>query len=61
MSDFANALRTGRQPQQKTTDAEFAAGSILAILVVAQLMFVAQNREIFRAAEQFAPFGIFAP
>jgi hypothetical protein len=61
MSDLADTLKTGRQPQQKMTTAQLAMGAILAILVVSQLMLVAQNRETLVAAAQAAPFGIFAP
>jgi hypothetical protein len=61
MSDLANTRKTHRQPRQELTTAQFAAAAILAILIVAQLMLVAQNRETLAAAAQFAPFGIFAP
>ena len=61
MSDLANRFATGGQPQHKMTTAQFAAAAIFAIFVVAQLMLVAQNREIIDAAALFAPFGIFAP
>jgi hypothetical protein len=62
MSDLADTRKTGRKPRYElTTDAQFAAAGILAILIVAQLMLVAQNRETVAAAAQFAPFGIFAP
>jgi hypothetical protein len=61
MSDLADTRKSGRQPRDELTDAQFAAAGILAILIVAQLMLVAQNRETIAAAAQFAPFGIFAP
>jgi hypothetical protein len=61
MSDLANILKTGRQPQHKMTTAQLAMGAILAILIVAQLMLVARNRATLDTAAQLAPFGIFAP
>ena len=61
MSDLASIFKTGRQPQHKMTTAQFAAAAIFAILIVAQLMLVAQNRATLETAAQHAPFGIFAP
>ena len=61
MSDLADTRKAGRQPRQELTSAQFAAAAILAILIVAELMLVAQNRETVAEAAQFAPFGIFPP
>jgi hypothetical protein len=63
MSEPADAFTTGRQPRRKATisELEFAAAAIFAILVVAQVMLVAQSGNMLDTAAQFAPFGIFAP
>jgi hypothetical protein len=50
MSEFANFFKIDRQSGYRTTRAEFAAIAIFAILLVAQVTLVAQNRDILDAA-----------